>query len=150
MSSLLATSRTKGWSRPPFGIRRLRTEVLKLSSFILFFGGCRHPWPSDCQLGQGFRWRPLFFILEKKRRATPSMESKKQQNTKNLTHPYILCLVQLFSKESKSILKESKPALKESKSTFKESKPVLKESKSIPKESKPTLKESKPDLPPLE
>jgi hypothetical protein len=41
-----------------------------------FLVGLRHPWPFDWQPGYGFRPRPLFFIQEKKRRSTPSVESK--------------------------------------------------------------------------
>ena len=71
-----APSRAKGWCRPPFGIRRPGTEVpgpprafyaRLIPVFSMSHALCarRHPWPFDWQLSQGFRTRPLFFILEK-------------------------------------------------------------------------------------
>jgi len=47
----------------------LRTSC-KSSRFLV---GLRHTCPFDWQFGNGFRWRPLFFIREKKRRFSASM-----------------------------------------------------------------------------
>jgi hypothetical protein len=37
-----------------------------------FLVGLRHPCPFDWQLSSGFRWRPPFFIREKRRRFSAS------------------------------------------------------------------------------
>ncbi len=51
-------------------------------------------------IGSRLPMATAFFILEKKRRATPSVESKKQQNTKNLTHPRYVIFTYPFMNET--------------------------------------------------
>jgi hypothetical protein len=59
----------------PKRMQKVATEpMVPGPSFIHpgFLECLRHPWPFDWRLGEGFRWRPPFFIREKRWRFSAS------------------------------------------------------------------------------